>query len=1274
MKQLARCLFFTITLALSPSTQAGLLSLSKSPLFLTIPAYANVLIDMSVETPMGGAAYADQPGNPPGCSGRIYKGGGEVGACYFPDQTYLGIFDPEKCYIYDGNIFNPDGPATNHICSGGSQWSGNFLNWATMTAIDMFIITMTGGNRIVDTETDTVLERARAHTNISWYPIKYLPNASGSAPFTGEIYITNHNMGGYRFKVGTTRGGDQYGKYNIKVRVCDPIKGLENNCSKYTDPTTGKYIYKPEGLIQRYADSMRFGVFAYTNDNSQGRDGGVLRAPMHYVGKNKVDDSGLIDANPEKEINPATGQIYKNPMSAAGGLSGVINYINRFHYDGYKSYDPIGEMFYEAVRYLKNLPPTPEYASGAPGGSFPIYTSWNDPIQFSCQKNFIVAINDANPWLDKKLPGTFFTCDKAGDAGMPSSFKASDCGEPSNPDPDINVTALTNQVGVMEGLHTTWTQNPSTGEDTVGYVYGVATGKGKCTNWKSVTVNKLGEVMGTCPYAPKENSYYIAGLAYYANVTDLRPDLEGFQNASSFFIDTQEYNSLPLSGNHNMLYLAGKYGGFTDKNGNKQPDLPDEWDSDSDGIPDNYVMATSPDKLVNGLTKAFNEIIAKTGSAASAATNSTSLVSGSVVYQARFNSGDWSGQLLSRNISLTGILSSTPNWDAGEVIKTQDPDSRTILTFSRDSQDGIPFRWATISSLSDTTQRDLLNQDANGTADGQGNDRVNFLRGSSISGFRSRSTPLGDIVHSTPFYVGAPKAGYLDSSYASFTLANASRTPIIYVGANDGMLHGFDAATGEEKIAYVPGAVYDHLSDLTDPNYGNDSGSSAVPHRYYVDGSPMVADARIGSDWKTVLAGGLNGGGQGYYALDITDPGNFMESKAADIVLWEFTDENDPDLGYTYNQPTINFLTHQSAQIAKMNNGKWALIVGNGYNNTEADGHASSTGHAVLFILFLEGGADGDWTDSGDYIKIDTGAGSVATPNGLATPTPVDIDGDGDVDIAYAGDLEGNLWKFDLTDSDPSNWKVGKLFAAQDAGGTPQPITTAPMVVPHPNGGFVIGFGTGKYLEHADLTTTTTQTLYGIWDDKEDGSVSTVTGGRAKLVEQTILGEVTVSGDSYRVTSNATVDYSSKRGWYMDLPAGERVAYNPIPRDGRFVFVTLIPDSSDPCAAGGGGWIMELDYLDGSRLPFPPFDLTGDHKINDEDKVDYDIDGDGTDERVPPSGKKPDIGIPTTPTVMDRDESSEMKIIQGSTGATESLLEGKSVKTGRLSWREIIEE
>ncbi len=1237
---------------------------------------------MSVETPMGGAAYADQPGNPPGCSGRV----GGFGVCYFNNHEYLGYFDPKKCYSYNSSsdYFEPVG-ATNalHECSG--QWSGNFLNWATMTAIDEFIWTMTGGNRVVDTKSLTIIKRARRHSNDNWYPKKKLRaslnvDPSTVTPFSdSEIFITNE---AFKLKIGTTDGGSQNGIYEVRVKVCDPTMP-EDNCTQYSDG--GSTYWKPEGLIQRNADFMRFAVTSYSLDNSKSRDGGVLRSNMKFVGPKMPDGSGGTTTNPKMEIDE-DGLLINNPDGAGGGLnSGVINYINKFSEHGYKSYDPASELYYESIRYFMNLGRTPEYANGlsdAQKGGFQVLTNWSDPIQYKCQKNFIIGINDANPWRDKKLPGTCFNNSTVNGKTVDDG----DYGEPTNAssfiDPDsssqINVCSLTNTVGQLEGLNGvtwsnsgTWTSGTLSGtNDSVGG--GFSNFDNTCS---SKFVSALGEVMGTCPYPGKQNSYYIAGLAYYANTHDIRSDFDDKQTITSFFLDTQEYNSNPLDGNKNMLWLAGKYGGFVDIDNNNEPNLQEEWDADYDGVPDNFVFVTQPEKMVIALNKAFKTIKKSISSAASAAASSTSLTTNSKVFQARFDSSDWSGQLLSYDIDLSGTISSTANWDAGDKM----PSNRTIITFGRDSKDGIPFTWSAISGLSDTTQKDLLNQNGFGTADNLGNDRVDFLRGSEIKGFRTRSSKLGDIVHSAPFFVGPPKAGYIDSSYATFAASKASREPMIYVGANDGMLHGFAAATGEEKIAYVPGSVYKNLSALTNSLYGR----TLLPHRYYVDSSPMVADAEVNSSWKTILAGGLNGGGQGYYALDISNPSNFSESKAADLVLWEFTDEDDADLGYTYNQPPLNFLTHQSAQIAKMNNGKWALIVGNGYNNSEDENGAcsdsdpatlctaSSTGHAALFILFLEGGIDGDWTDSGDYIKIDTGIGNTSTPNGLATPMPIDTDGDGDIDLAYAGDLRGNLWKFNLKNSDPTKWKKKKLFQAKDSNGKKQPITTAPIVVPHPQGGYMVSFGTGKYLEQSDLSTSTTQTLYGLWDNRAGGGVSTITNRNA-LVEQKVIGVKKVAGIDYRLSTKNSVDYTNKRGWYMDLPtSGERVAYNPIARDQRSVFVTMIPDSSDPCAAGGYGWIMELDYLNGSRLDEPPFDVNGDNKINNNDKIAYDEDSDGTDENLPPTGKKLD-GIPTTPAVLDKDKETEVKIISQSTGALGTLLESKPAGIyGRLSWRQL---
>jgi len=293
------------------------------------------------------------------------------------------------------------------------------------------------------------------------------------------------------------------------------------------------------------------------------------------------------------------------------------------------------------------------------------------------------------------------------------------------------------------------------------------------------------------------------------------------------------------------------------------------------------------------------------------------------------------------------------------------------------------------------------------------------------------------MVNSSPIYVGKPRARYPDNwgsgapessvSYSAFA-TSSTRVPMVYVGANDGMLHGFNADTGKELIAYIPNEVYPRLSALTSPTYS---------HKFYVDGSPTVADAFFDNQWRSVLVGGLNRGGQAIYALDITNPASMDETK----VLWEFSDNIDNDaagdagtefaLGYTYSKPAI----------VRLHNGKWAAIFGNGYNNTVNDGSRSTTGHAVLYIVDLE--------DGSVIRKINTKAGTQTAPNGLATVTPVDVDGDFIIEYVYAGDLQGNMWKFDLTDTTPSSWGVAygtaaspqPLFVAKDSLGNPQPIT-----------------------------------------------------------------------------------------------------------------------------------------------------------------------------------------------------------------------------------------
>lgn len=615
--------------------------------------------------------------------------------------------------------------------------------------------------------------------------------------------------------------------------------------------------------------------------------------------------------------------------------------------------------------------------------------------------------------------------------------------------------------------------------------------------------------------------------------------------------------------------------------------------------------ANSLTTLNSTFSNIFSNIITESGAAAAVALTSGSVTAGGRIYQGQFNSSDWSGDLLAYNTDPTTGATTTIAWQAGQRLNSQNYDTgRSIITYKPSNKSGIPFRWPANPASPATTELDAsqvthLNTNISGTNDGAGSTRLNYLRGQTgIAGYRNRLiSVLGDIVNSAPAYVGKPAFNYPDSlessSYSAFRQANSSRAPMIYVGANDGMLHAFDAASGNERLAYVPSAVYPHLSKLT---------STAYTHRYYVDGSPTVVDAFVGGAWRTMLVGTLGAGGQSVFALDVTNPNAFSEPNAANIVKWEFTH---PDLGYVSGQPSI----------VKLNNGVWAAVFGNGYNNSEADGNASTTGFASLFIVNLETGA---------LIKqISTETGSATTPNALAAPTLVDFDEDGKADYAYAGDLLGNMWKFDLCNatnktcsSNVNGWGVAfgtsgspqPLFVARDAGNNRQPITSAVEITRHFSGdGYQLYFGTGKYLELSDIATTTGQTFYSIWDEYENPSTIS---GRSLLQEQTVTVTQTVSGKNYRRTSSNPVAWKApivaggtKRGWFLDLPvSGERIVSDPTIYDNRLLFTTLIPNST-VCGNGGTGWLMELDAVTGGAMTSPTFDVDGDGDVDESDHL-----------------------------------------------------------------------
>ncbi|MDP3210023.1 pilus assembly protein [Methylotenera sp.] len=423
--------------------------------------------------------------------------------------------------------------------------------------------------------------------------------------------------------------------------------------------------------------------------------------------------------------------------------------------------------------------------------------------------------------------------------------------------------------------------------------------------------------------------------------------------------------------------------------------------------------------------------------------------------------------------------------------------------------------------------------------------------------FRRRQAVLGDAVDSKPAFLGKPTFKYTDSGYAEFKEAQATRTKAVFMGANDGMLHAFDADTLQELWAYVPSMVIPNMWKLADSAYGN-------KHSYYVNGDPIISDVYDGGMWKTILIAGLNGGGRGYYALDVTNP-------ISPTLLWEFDANDEPNLGYTFGTPIIT----------KKSDGTWVVLVTSGYNNIP-DNSAFYSDPDVKFkpnnpALFNTGDGKGylymlDALSGNKITEIPTGVGSTSLPSGLAEISAYadDPQKNNTATYVYGGDLLGNLWRFNLAD----NSKM--LLATLQASGS-QPITTSPELGTIKNKR-VVFVGTGKYLEISDLTDNSQQTLYAI---KDDNSTSTISNPRSTLVQQTIVPD---GFDKRKSGTSNAVDFSSGLGWYIDFPdTGERQNVASQLVLGTLLVPTTVPTSS-ACQPAGYGWLTFLDYETGTRV------------------------------------------------------------------------------------------
>ncbi|MEX2496950.1 MAG: PilC/PilY family type IV pilus protein [Woeseia sp.] len=687
------------------------------------------------------------------------------------------------------------------------------------------------------------------------------------------------------------------------------------------------------------------------------------------------------------------------------------------------------------------------------------------------------------------------------------------------------------------------------------------------------------------------------------------------------------------------------------------------------------LSARRPSEISDKFGSVLNNIAGRVASAAAVATNSTRLGSDTAVFQAAFDSSNWSGELQAFRINDDGSVNNSSVWAAGDeldAISEANLWSRNILTAAPPapaggssllSTTGRDFVWHELA----TSQQEALRQQAGGgslVSEAEGQARLDYLRGSRVNeqpggGMRKRDSRLGDIVNSDPQFIYQQDFGYLlldqsaafsgmgvGASYKAYreSAAYQSRPPMVVVGANDGMLHGFDAslgaAGGKELFSFVPHSVYDNLYELTLPEYS---------HRFYVDGSARVADALLNGTWRSIAVGVAGAGGKSVFALDVTTPGTMTDSD----VLWEFSH---PSMGYTMGQPAV----------VPLPNKKFGVVVTSGYESGATDG--------VIWIL-----------DPADGSIIF----SIALPNsgGLGAPLVVDLDSDRVADRIYVGDTEGNVWRVDLVSGNTSSWKPPKglmsgtkpvpLFVARDAAGQRQAITSPLSSAFNDKGRHALFFGTGSFYRVGDNLVPASpdvDSFYGLIDEGQ------VISGRADLLEQEILAEVSTGGTRVRgVTDHDLPDGGS--GWFIDLlwkgtyggpgPAGERVVSRAAIRGDRVIFATVIPNP-DPCAFGGESWLMELNTFDGGRLDYAVFDLNNDGNFDENDWITV-TDENGNQVRVPPSGIAPDINIIKTPAIIAGigENQDEVKVMSGSSGQLIRISERGGVGIGRQSWRQL---
>lgn len=1127
-----------------------------------------------------------------------------------------------------------------------------------------------------------------------------------------ECYISNYSGSWQPTTSGTSLNSD--GFFYGRVQVCNKVPNSSTLqdvrdyglCTAYPNGN-----FKPTGSIQKYSDQLRLAAFGYlldqTDSSAGGRYGGVLRAPMKYVGAKTFDTVGQENTpttgNANMEWDANTGVFSSNPdndTTQTPNISGVINYLNKFGRTGsiqgrYKKYDPVGELHYETLRYLQGLQPTPAAVSNITSSmydGFPVATTWTDPYagrsntaDYSCLKSNIVVIGDVNTHDGSNLPAA----------------------NTSNNIPDISYW-----TGITQSF-----ENGSVTSYTDGQ------GAARTTGNPNSTVNG----------SPPGNQ--IIGQAYWAHTHDIRgtdwtnavsSQRRGLRVKTMLF-DVNEYgNSTSDNYRHynNQFFTAAKYGGFQadsantaskpyniygnpfkQQNGTNNNDV---WqDATRPGEASSYYLQSSARGVLKAFDDIFNNATTKSNNIAATAAASTNITSaGSLQYKGSFDTSDWSGDVSAYPITVDSTnavsVGSTATWSAATQLTAM-----SAPATNRKIYIGVPppisgttateFTWTAIGA----TLKGNLNQlSPSSTSDGFGSSRLDFIRGdktnqvspSNTGGrFRSRSSLLGDIINSSIEYSGTPASSmaYASSTYSSFYSTYTSRTAAVFAGANDGMLHAFNATTGNELFAYIPSWMGPKLSALTSTSYNQN-------HQSYVDAPPAIAEAEVFSngnaaDWRTVLVAGTGAGGSGVFALDVTDPSNFDASK----VMWEFTRADDPEIGFVVGKPQIARLRTSAAGATATY--RWFAIVASGVNNYVPDsaGRYSTTGQPAIFLLALDKPAGTAWTATGttpNYYKISLPVDSTlstSNPTGVISFTAMKGSA-GEVTQIYVGDLHGKLWKLDFSTYGAADWNINKLsaynkgttaspnpyplFIAKTASSAVQPISTAPMVKAGPVVSQVatnyVAFTTGKYLENSDRTSTNQNSVYAVFDNGSTAADSNPAGdsvisGRGRLIAGTInqsAATVTVPAFNWgRAASDS--DATQRSGWYADFASsGERSVSNGLVNGNNILFSTLVPagvGTAGSCAASGGsGYLYVINLLSGTGtittstvgIPGTPFLVSGEYSSTIS-SISYPVPSDSTGRRIKQSTK----------TVLQ----------SGTTGSSTGVTTTTSTVSGRLSWRQI---